>query len=121
MSKSYTACHANFIDSYRKFYTTDTVKLPSACLHSLELSVLLMFQAVPGHLLGRLGKAVSESMLSQQENAKTPLQPLAPAVRHSSRLAPGPLGIASAVNDFVLVVQTTLQRVSCLTACRLHL
>ena len=76
-----------------------------------------MLQAVPGHLLGRLGKAVSDSMLSQQETAKTPLQPLAPAVRHCSSLAPGPLGIAYAINNFIQVVQTTLQRVSCLSAC----
>lgn len=75
-----------------------------------------MLQAVPGHLLGRLGKAVSDSVLSQQDNAKTPLQPLALAMSQCSSLAPGPLGIASAVNAFIEVIQNTLHRVSCLTA-----
>lgn len=84
-----------------------------------------MLQIVPGHLLGRLGQAVSESLsesisesvLSQQGNRKTPLQPVTPALRHCSSLAPGPLGIVSAVNAFVEVTQGTLHRVSCVIAC----
>ena len=76
-----------------------------------------MLQVVPGHLLGRLGQAVCDSVLNQQDNVKGPLQPLTPALRHCSSLAPGPLGIASAVDAFVEVTQSTLHRVSCITAC----
>ncbi len=65
-----------------------------------------MFQAVPGHLLGRLGQAVSYSLLDQPAEAQL-LRP--------TQLAPGPLGIASAASGFIQVTQAKLKQVGCFT------
>ncbi|KAL3149984.1 hypothetical protein ABBQ38_013340 [Trebouxia sp. C0009 RCD-2024] len=62
-----------------------------------------LLQAVPGHFLGRLGQALSCSLLDQDQPAGTPLQP--------TQLAPGPLGIASAACGFMQVTQAKLMEV----------
>ncbi|KAL3144000.1 hypothetical protein ABBQ32_003808 [Trebouxia sp. C0010 RCD-2024] len=62
-----------------------------------------LLQAVPGHFLGRLGQALSCSLLDQDQPGGAPLQP--------TKLAPGPLGIASAACGFIQVAQAKLKEV----------
>lgn len=58
---------------------------------------------MPGHFLGRLGQALSCSLLDQDQPGGAPLQP--------TKLAPGPLGIASAACGFIQVAQAKLKEV----------
>ena len=67
-----------------------------------------MLQEVPGHFVGRLAHTISSFVLEHQADASSMLQPVG--------LKPGPLGIASAVCDFMKVSDATLAKVCLLNA-----
>ena len=62
---------------------------------------------MPGHFLGRLGKALSCYLLDKEEASEEKMQLVG--------LAPGPLGIASALCGFIDVSNVSLAKVC--TAC----